>query len=100
MSDVVPLAVAGACFVVGAACFLNIRTASADRRAEQVAYATVQTASDLQLIALPLGRLLDLKAKLHSFSVRGNGMAAEAEAAGVRVGSAIETKLASRVLVQ
>lgn len=36
--------------------------ATADRRAEQVAYATVKSASDLQLIALPLNRLLGLKA--------------------------------------
>ncbi|HEX9089563.1 MAG TPA: hypothetical protein VF867_18880 [Arthrobacter sp.] len=65
------LVLAVACFLTAAAAFLNIWHARTVKHyGERRAYATARNATDTQLSAMPLGHLLDLRARLADFAER------------------------------
>lgn len=93
------LVLAAACFLIAAVAFLNIYLArSAQRLNERRAYATALNATDAELEAQPLDRLLDLRTRLGSFAEREQDLLDTSIAAAERLDAIIVAKDTARRL--
>jgi hypothetical protein len=99
MTDLWVPVLAAACFVTATAAFLNIYLArSAQRMNERRAYATALNATDAELEAQPLDRLLDLRTRLGSFAEREQDLLDSSIAAAERLDAIIVAKDTARRL--
>ncbi len=100
MTETWPLVLAGACFLVAAAAFLNIWHArSVQHSGERRAYATALNATDAQLDSMPVEHLLDLRARLTDFAEREQDRLDTSIAAAKRLDSFIVSKDTARRLL-
>lgn len=95
------LVLAAVCFLVAAACFLNIHHARAViRYSERRAYATALNATDTQLEAMPMQHLLDLRTRLTGFAAREQDLIDTSIAAAERLDAIIVAKDTARQLTR